>query len=158
LVGYASIRAAPDYRVALRGSGCVCLFTTCSPFWLRLAAFRTPALNPAREFVLPFQLHNGVLLGDLRVDVAGDFTGFDAAAADFLPPYDVGTAEGMGLRNRGSRSLRRPLPSLRDRYLCCQWSLTSRRSQSTYSLLFARRGFRRVATGDISPPLEVPKR
>ena len=58
--------------------------------------FRAPALNPARQFVLPLQLDDCVLLGDLGVGVAGDLAGLDAAAADFLPPRDVGAAQRVG--------------------------------------------------------------
>jgi len=57
-----------------------------------LPGFRAPDLNSARQFVLPFQLHDCVLFRDLRVGVAGDLAGFDAAAANFLPPRDVGAA------------------------------------------------------------------
>ena len=57
--------------------------------------FRAPALNPARELVLALQLDDGVLLGDLGVGVTGDLAGLDAAAADFLPPGDIGAAEGV---------------------------------------------------------------
>ena len=32
-----------------------------------LPGLRAPALNPARQFVLPLQLHDGVLLRDFRV-------------------------------------------------------------------------------------------
>ena len=37
-----------------------------------------------------------VLFRDLRVGVAGDLAGLDAAAADFLPPGDVGAPQGVG--------------------------------------------------------------
>jgi hypothetical protein len=37
-------------------------------------------------------MDNGVLLRNPRVGVAGDLAGLNAAAADFLPPGDIGAA------------------------------------------------------------------
>ena len=48
-----------------------------------------------RDAPAKIQLHDRVLLGDLRVGVAGDLAGLDAAAADFLLPGDIGAAEGV---------------------------------------------------------------
>jgi hypothetical protein len=63
--------------------------------WAEFRRLRVHALNPAREFVLPFQLRNGVLLCDLHVRMAGDLAGLDAAAADLLPPRDIGAPQGV---------------------------------------------------------------
>jgi hypothetical protein len=63
-------------------------FFTLPPFLAALRRLGAPALNPARKFVLPLHLDNGVLLRDLRVGVVGDLAGFDAAA-DFLPPDNI---------------------------------------------------------------------
>jgi hypothetical protein len=52
-------------------------------------------LDGARQLVLPLQLDDRVLLRDLRVGVAGNLAGFDAAAADFLPSRDIGAAQGV---------------------------------------------------------------
>jgi hypothetical protein len=67
-------------------SGSIRLFHSLQPFLAALRRLCAPALNPAREFVLPLQLDDGVLLGDLRVGMTGDLAGLDAATSDFLPP------------------------------------------------------------------------
>lgn len=50
-------------------------------------------LNAAREFVLPLGRHGGVVARHLKVGVASDFGGLDRAAADLLPPGDIGSSE-----------------------------------------------------------------
>jgi|ERR1017187_369254 hypothetical protein len=86
------------------------LFHDLQPFLATLRCLRVPALNPAREFVLPLQLANRVLLGDLRVGVAGDLRSLDAAAADLLPLADVGSTEGMRPGNGPRRPDGMPRP------------------------------------------------
>jgi len=60
-----------------------------------LRGLRQLVLNPARQFVLSLQLHEGVILGDLGAGVAGDLGGLDGGAADLLTPGDVGAPEGV---------------------------------------------------------------
>src|SRR5687768_12100704 len=67
-------------------------------------------LNPPGQFLLPPQLNDRVLFGDLGVRVPGNLRSLNAAAADFLPPCDVRATKGMrteagevaALRGRGS--------------------------------------------------------
>jgi hypothetical protein len=73
-------------------SGCICFLHDLQSFLAAFRRLRAPTLNSARQFLLPLQLDDGVLLAGLRVGVAGDFAGLDPAAADFLPPRDVGAA------------------------------------------------------------------
>ena len=53
------------------------------------------SLNSSRQLFRPVQLNDCVRLSDLRVRVAGALRCFDAAAADFLAPCDVGPPERM---------------------------------------------------------------
>ena len=53
-------------------------------------------LDSPRQLVLPLRRDERVLTRHLEAAVAGDFGGFDGAAADLLPPGDVGAAEGCG--------------------------------------------------------------
>jgi hypothetical protein len=61
---------------------------------------RQPLLYPPGQFVLPLRRHERVLAGHLQVGVASDLRCLDRAAADFLPPGDVGAAEGVRAQAR----------------------------------------------------------
>jgi hypothetical protein len=88
-------------------SGRIHLVHDLQPFLAALRRLGAVTLNPARQLLLPPHLDDGVLLGDLRVGVAGDLRGLDAAAADLLPRGDVGAAWRLrlGLRRNGRTCL-----------------------------------------------------
>ena len=73
---------------------CRCLHLDDIPVLGSLSRFGPFVLSPARQLILSAHLDDGVLLGDLRVSVAGDLRGLDGPA-DLLPPGDVGAAQGV---------------------------------------------------------------
>ena len=52
-------------------------------------------LNTPRQFVLALGRHQGIFSGHFQIAVPGNLGGFDGAAADLLPPSDVGSPEGV---------------------------------------------------------------
>jgi len=59
------------------------------------SCLRAPRLDGARQFLLAFQLHHGVVAGLAERRVPGDFAGFDGAPAFLLPHCDVGASKRM---------------------------------------------------------------
>lgn len=61
---------------------------------------RQPVLDGAGQILLPLDLDLRILLGHPNGAVAGDLGSLDSAAADLLPPRDIGPPEGVRAQPR----------------------------------------------------------